>query len=75
VKHPLQAAIAVIAAISAACSTMAATVAGLSYRDDDRCDRGYAGSEGYPATAAVLVAIATLAGAGAAAAATEAVPL
>jgi predicted transglutaminase-like cysteine proteinase len=76
VKHPLQAAVAAIAATSAAGSTLAATMAGHRERSDDHRDRGYARSERYPAiAAAVLAAVATLAGAGAAAAATDAVPL
>jgi predicted transglutaminase-like cysteine proteinase len=64
--------------MSAAGSTLAAIMAGHSHRErfDDRCDRGYARSKRYPAiAAAVLVAVATLAGAGAPAAATDAVPL
>jgi predicted transglutaminase-like cysteine proteinase len=78
VKHPLQAAVAVIAAVSAAGSTLAATLARQSRREglDVRRDRGCARSERYPAIASVvLVAVATLAGAGAPAAAADAVPL
>jgi predicted transglutaminase-like cysteine proteinase len=78
VKYSLQAAVAVIAAISAVGSTSAATMAGHSLRGrfDDQCDRGYARSERYPAiAAAVLVAVATLAVASAAATATDAMPL
>jgi predicted transglutaminase-like cysteine proteinase len=77
VVKPLQAAVAVITAISAAASTLAATLAGHSHRGrfDNHCDGGYARIERYPAIATVLLAVATLSGAGATAAATEAVPL
>ena len=76
-KHPLQAAVAATAAISAAGSILAATFARRSHRGrfDLRFDRGCARNARYPAIAAVVLAVAALAGAGAPAAATDAVPL
>jgi predicted transglutaminase-like cysteine proteinase len=74
VKYSLEAAVVIIAAISAVGSTLAPTMVGHPLRE---CfDRGYARSEPYLAIAAgMLVAVATLAAVSAAAAATDAMPL